>query len=81
MVGELGFHDAYVYWLLLLIVLCLPLTIWFSLVFCYSGDSVWILPLLSLGCFGSPYRPVALSVTDIPWGLPTVGSSEEKKHC
>ena len=32
-VGELGSDDALVYWLLLLMVLCLPLAIWLTLVF------------------------------------------------
>jgi hypothetical protein len=48
-VGELGSDGAHIYWLLLLIVLPLSLTIWLSLVFAGLGDSVWSLPLLSLG--------------------------------
>ena len=70
MVGELGSGDALVYWLLLLMVLCLPLTIWLSLVLAGLGVSVCPLPLVSLG------RPVALAVADLLWGLQTVGSSE-----
>jgi hypothetical protein len=51
-VGELGSDDAYTYWLLLLMVLCLPHSIWLSLVFVGLDDFVWSLPLLSLGlCF------------------------------
>ena len=37
-VGELGSDDAHVFWLLLLMVLCLPFTIWISLVFVDLGD-------------------------------------------
>ena len=59
--GELVSNDK-VYWLLLLIVLCLPLAIWLSLVFAGLGVSVWSLPLMSLGCCRSPDRPVALAV-------------------
>ena len=81
MVGESGSDDAHVYWLLLLKVLCLPLTIWLSLVFAGLGDSVWSLPLLSLGCFRSPGRPVALALVDHLWGLPTRDSSEGERSC
>jgi hypothetical protein len=38
-VGELGFDDAHIYWLLLPMVLHLPLTIWLSLVFAGLCDS------------------------------------------
>ena len=76
MVGELGSDDASKYWVLVVIVLCLTLAIWLSLVFVGLGVSVWSLPLLSLGCFRSPGRPVALSVAEIPWELLTVVSSE-----
>ena len=58
-VGELDSDDAHIYWLLLLMVLHLPLTIWISLVFVGLGDFVWSLSLLSLGCFRSPSRSVA----------------------
>ena len=75
-VGELGSDYAYIYWVLLVMVLCLPLAIWLSLVFAGLGVSVWSLPLLSLGCFRSPGRPVALSVADLLWDLLTVVSSE-----
>jgi hypothetical protein len=44
--GEVDSDDAYLYWLLLLMVLCLPFTIWISLEFDGVGDSLWILPLL-----------------------------------
>ena len=37
-VGELGSDDAHIFWLLLLMVLCLPFTIWISLVFVGLGD-------------------------------------------
>ena len=37
-VGELGSDDAHVYWLLLLMVLCLPFSIWISLVFVDLDD-------------------------------------------
>jgi hypothetical protein len=80
-VGELGFDDFHIYWLLLLMILCLPLTIWISLVFVGLGDSVWNLPLLSMGCFRSPGRPLALAVADHLWSLPTGGSSEGQKNC
>ena len=75
-VGELGSDDASKYWVLVVIVLCLTLAIWLSLVFVGLGVSVWSLPLLSLGCFRSPGRPVALSVADLLWDLLTVVSSE-----
>ena len=80
-VGELGSDDAKVYWLLLLMVLHLPLTIWLSLVFAGPGISIWSLLLLSLDCFRSPGRPVALTVADLLWVLPTVGSSEVQRNC
>ena len=53
--------------------LCLPFAIWLSLVFAGLGDSVWSLPLLSLGCFRSPGRPASLAVADLLWSLPIVG--------
>jgi hypothetical protein len=37
-VGELGSDDAHVYWLMLLMVLCLPFTIWIFLEFVVLGD-------------------------------------------
>ena len=80
-VGELGFDDAHIYWLLLLMVLHLPLTIWLSLVLVGLGDSVWSLPLLSLVWFRSSGRSVALTVSDHLWGLPTGGSSEGQRSC
>ena len=36
-VGELGSDEAYIFWLLLLMVWCLPFTIWISLVFVDLG--------------------------------------------
>ena len=45
MVGELGSDDAHIYWFLLLMVLCLPLAIWLSLVFAGQSVSVWSLLL------------------------------------
>jgi hypothetical protein len=69
-VGELGSDDAHVYWLLLLMILHLTLTIWIPLMFVSLYDSVWSLYLLYLGCFRSPGRPVALAVADHLWGLP-----------
>lgn len=47
-VGEVCTNNAKVYWLLLLMDLCLPLAIW-SLVLAVLGVSVLILPLVSLG--------------------------------
>ena len=38
LVGEQGSDDAHVFWLLLLMVLYLPFTIWLSLVFVDMGD-------------------------------------------
>lgn len=77
---ELGSDDAHIYWLLLLMVLILPLTIWLSLVFALL-NFVWSLPLLSLYCFRSPGRPAALAIADYLWGLPTVGYSEVQRSC
>jgi hypothetical protein len=37
-VGELGSDDVQVFWLLLLMVWCLPFAIWISLVFVDLGD-------------------------------------------
>ena len=71
MVGELGSDDVHIYWLLMLMVLHLPLTIWLFLAFAVLGDSAWSLPLLSLGCFRSSGRPVTLAVADLLWDLPT----------
>jgi hypothetical protein len=38
LVGEMGSDDSHVFWILLLMVLCLPLGIWISLVFFHLGD-------------------------------------------
>ena len=59
----------------------LPLAIWLSLVFSGLGDSVWSLPLLFLGCFRSPVRPVSLAITDHPWGFSTGDPSEGQRSC
>jgi hypothetical protein len=37
---------------------------WLSLMFACLGGSFWGLPLLSLACFRSPGRPVALARAD-----------------
>ena len=58
LVEELGSDDARVCWLLLLMVLHLPLTIWLFLVFAGLGVSVWSLPFMFLGCFRSPGRSI-----------------------
>ena len=39
-VGELGSDDAHMFWLLLLLVLCLPFIIWISLVFVGLGNYI-----------------------------------------
>jgi hypothetical protein len=53
-VGELGADDAHLFWLLLLMVLCLTFTIWISLVFVDLGDcmeSAFFVPgLLHVSC-------------------------------
>ena len=36
--GKLGSDDAYIFWLLLLMIFCLPFAIWISLVFVDLGD-------------------------------------------
>jgi hypothetical protein len=77
--GELGSDDAHVYWLLLLIVLYLPFAIWISLVFVDLGD--WSLPLLTVSCFSYPGRPVALTLADYLWGLPTAEFSQGQRSC
>ena len=65
LLGELGSADTKVYWLLLLVQLCLLLAIWLSLVLTVLGVTVWSLPVMSFGCFSSPGRPVALALTDL----------------
>jgi hypothetical protein len=50
-------------------------------VFAGLGDYVWSLPDLSLGCFRSPSRPVALAVAGHLWGLLTWGFSEWQRIC
>ena len=71
-VGDLGSDGAKVYWCLLLIILCLPLAIWLSLVLTDLDASVCSLPLLSLACIKSPVRSVALATADFLEGLQTV---------
>jgi hypothetical protein len=41
MVRELGSNGAKIYWLLLIMFLCLPLAVWLSLVLAGLGISVW----------------------------------------
>jgi hypothetical protein len=36
---------------------------------------------LSLGCFGSTVRLVALAVSEHMWGLPNGGSSQSQRYC
>jgi hypothetical protein len=43
--------------------------------------TVWSLPVLSMGCFRSPGRPVTLAVSYRLWGLPTGGSSQGQRSC
>ena len=69
MVGELGSGDARVFWLLLLMVLLLPFTIWISLVLVDLGN-----------CMGSAsFVPGLLQVSCLACGpdyiRPPVGSS------
>lgn len=61
-------------WLLLLIVLLLPLSIWLFMVLAAQGVFLWGLPPGSLGCCRSPSRAVALAVVNLLVGLQTVGS-------
>ena len=63
--GKQGSDVVKVYWLLLLVQLCLLLAIWLSLVLTVLGVTVWSLPVMSFGCFSSPGRPVALALTDL----------------
>jgi hypothetical protein len=77
--GEMDSDDAHVYWLLLLMGLCLPFANWLSLVFAGLGDSVWSLLLLSLGCFRSPGRLETLTIADHLWGLQIGVSSEGQR--
>jgi hypothetical protein len=77
-VGELSSDGAKVYWLLLFMAVLLPLDVRLSLVLTGLGVSVWNLPPVSLGCFRSPGRPVALAVSDLLGGFQTMGSSEEQ---
>lgn len=74
MVEELGSVGVKVYWLLLLLILCLPLTTWLSLLFSGLSVSVWSMPPVSMGCCSSPGRPAALGAADLLGELQTVGS-------
>ena len=47
-VGELGSDDAHIYRLLLLMVLCLSLAIWLSLVFAHLVESLFRVCLFCL---------------------------------
>ena len=76
MVGEVGSDCSKVYWLLLLMVSCLTLTILLFLVLAGLDVSVWRLPPVPFGCCRSPGRLMALAVADLLWGLWTLGSSE-----
>jgi hypothetical protein len=67
-VGELCPDDAHIFWFLLLMVLCLCFAIWIYLVFVGLGD--YMESLLSLGCFRSPGRPLAIAASYHLWGLP-----------
>jgi hypothetical protein len=78
-VGELGSDDAHAFWLLLLMVLCLPFTIWISLVFVVLGDCMCSLPLFSLGFFRSPSRSAALAESDHLWDLIAGVSSQGQR--
>ena len=75
-VRELGSDGARVYSFLLLMVSCLPLAIWLSLMLIGFGVSVWSLPPMSLGCCRSPECPVTLVIADLLGSFQTVGSSE-----
>ena len=74
---ELCSYDANVYWLLLLMVFHLPLTIWLSLVLCGLSVFDWCLPLLSLSYWQSPGRPVVLALANLTSGLQTVACCPE----
>ena len=63
-IDELGSDCARVYWLLLLMIFCLSLTIYLSSVLTGLDVSVCVLHPLILGCLRSPWRPVALAVAD-----------------
>ena len=76
MVGEVGLDCSKGYWLLLLMVSCLTLTILLFLVLAGLDVSVWRLPPVPFGCCRSPGRLMALAAADLLWGLWTVGSSE-----
>lgn len=65
MLEEMVSDGAQVYWLLLLIVLCLHLSIWLSLPDVWWSGCLYLEPasFVFLCCFRSPGRPVALAVT------------------
>ena len=75
MVGELVCDDSHVYWLLLLMVLCLLFAIWTSLMIVGLGGCLKSASFVP-GLLRSPGRPAALTVADHLWGLPTGGSSQ-----
>ena len=70
MVEDLCSYGIAVYWLLLVIIMCLPLAIWFSLGLAGLGVSVWSLPPMSLGCSRYSVFPVSLIAAKL---LKTVG--------
>ena len=77
MAGELGPDGAKLYWLLLLMLLCLPLIIWLSVVLSDLGVSNWNLPswrqeeLCVMGYSRPPGRYAVLSLVGggalCPW--------------
>lgn len=73
--GGLYSDDAKVHCLLLLIVLCLPLSICLSLLLTVLGVSFWSLPPVSLGCCRYPLSSDDLSIVELLGGLYNVGSS------
>lgn len=79
LVEELSSDDAHVYWLLLLMVLCLSLTMWLSLVFVALGDCLDSASFVP-GLLQAPSSPEALSVADHLWVLPTGSFSEGSRE-
>jgi hypothetical protein len=68
LVAELVYDNAHIFWLLLIMVLCLPFTVWISLVFVGLGDCMesasFVPQLLQVseyprdpGCVRSPVGP------------------------
>ena len=69
---ELGSDGAKVYWLLLLMILCLPLTTWLSQVLTGLSVSFWSLILLSLVCSRFPGKLVTLAAANLLGDLQTM---------